>query len=175
MLLMGGRHWGCPLCSLCDPKGTWDHFLLPAGSPGFPELRPASNKEEHTPCSRELPAGFDPPGRCPCPRALFPSWLSLVAPRAVCHCCSPGTAPPCPPPLPSSAPSPPSPCLVTSSAAPGPQEQNKELPAPQVGREGNRRRGHCSPSGQRSLASAALALQTPHSSSSSGVCLKSWV
>lgn len=44
------------------------------------------------------------------------------------------------------------------------------------GGEGRGQEGtHCSPSSQRSLASAALALQTPPSSSSSGICLKSWV
>lgn len=144
-ILMGGSHRGCHSCSLCDPKC---HLRsLPAACchpavspPGSPELRPASKKEEHSSLLQGAPRSLlvlpslgSAPAPEPFPRA---GCVSLVAPRAVCHHCSPGTAPPCPPPLPSATTSPPSPCLVTSSAAPGPQEQNKELPVPQVGREG---------------------------------------
>lgn len=50
---------GDALFVLCvTPKATWDHFLLPAGSPGFPELRPASNKEEHSSLLQGAPSWF---------------------------------------------------------------------------------------------------------------------
>lgn len=115
-------------------------------------------------------------GGAPAPE-LFPraGCVSLAAPR----CCLSLLQPWHGPSLPSSASfrrhEPPQPMFGNFLSCSGPPGTQQGAPTASGGEGGEWEGSHCSPSSQRSLASAALALQRPPRSSSSGICLKSWV
>lgn len=154
------------------------HPGVTLASQGSLELQAASNQGEHSsllpaPGSSRGHAAVDIPWRCPCSRALCPSWL--CQPSGPTHCLSP-LQPWHGPSLPSSASfrrsESPQPMFGNFLSCSGPPGAKQGAPGASGG-EGRGQKGtYCSPSSQRNLASAALALQTPPSSSSSGTCLK---